>query len=1101
MTLRMNALDNFAKQPDSGVRKSRALSICFFGHSAGANGAERSLASLVKDLVSQYGTICTVFVPERGLLEDLIRDAGASCVVASYPWWCYAPHDGKTYASLREDLSAGLASYATELLPQVREINPDVICTQTVVIPWGAAVAAALGKPHVWSVCEYGELDHGLRFAPSFQAIAADIEQGSDFIFFNSKDIKNTLFRNLAEHRWDVLYRHVEIESPCDMAYAPSPSAPLQLIIVGTLAASKGQADAIAALALLKERGLAAELTIVGAGYAEYVAELHRCVADLDLAKEVHFVDFLMNPFRLVSKSDIVLVCSRREAFGRVAVEAMLLGKPVVYAAAGGVTEYMRDGETGMGYPPGDTIALADRIETLIRDAGLRMRMGTAAQAHARATFSRDGFAGKFYRKALELRDSLSIARFPATLLPSIEKALGAVEKAEKATIETLKAEKAAIETSLAEVRRDAAALSATLDECTRQLAEAQAKVTTLEASAARPRVLDEGHLRTARFGVRLRAAWRHPRNSRKRKAYRARHMWAALTATPDERTPRAAHLRTSPFRVKLRATWRHPLNSRKRKVYRSRHVWAPLPEVPSESNPNSRFARKLQALLRHPFSSKLRKLYRAGEHGWPDVVDNQRRTPDEGLQDNGATHPAALPHPRERHPGGFRAETLAALRPFDDIIAEWRDRPRTFRPLSPNSLRAKLRATAAPETSCILSFSHDNYRASVGGIQLCVLLEEEAFRRAGTSYIHLSPLQPLPVLAATTSPSAYHFAISLNGTFLGHVLASDLIHAVALQKARGVRHKLVIHSLLGHSPEVVMELCEAAGLRQGIYWLHDYFALCPSYTLMRNYVSHCSAPPPSSLACHICHTGAHRIEHLDRMRQLFTTMALTVVAPSQSALSVWRRSADFPTKNTIVQEHCKLEREVISQPNSTDLSAPLRVAFLGFPSLHKGWPVFCDVVQGCEGDQRYAFYHFARSKPKSLPKSIIFQQTEATTSDRQAMSKALSSNNIDVAFLCSLWPETYNFTAVEALAGGALIITLSSSGNIAAVVKEHECGLAFDDEAILSDAFVTGKLAREIRDLQHRNLRYAYTFSNMSADIVLEEASAEMVVQSDSAR
>jgi glycosyltransferase involved in cell wall biosynthesis len=1098
----MNALDNFAKQHDSGMRKSRALSICFFGHSAGANGAERSLASLVKDLVSQYGTICTVFVPERGPLEDLIRDAAASCVVAPYPWWCYAPHDGKTYASLREDLSVGLASYATELLPQVREINPDVICTQTIVIPWGAAVAAALGKPHVWSVCEYGELDHGLRFAPSFQAIAADIEQGSDFIFFNSKDIKNTLFRNLAEHRWDVLYRHVEIESPCDMVNAASPSArSLQLIIVGTLAASKGQADAIAALALLKERRLAAELTIVGAGYAEYVAELRRCVADLDLTKEVHFVDFLMNPFPLVSKSDIVLICSRREAFGRVAVEAMLLGKPVVYAAAGGVTEYMRDGETGLAYPPGDTIALADRIETLIRDAGLRMRMGAAAQAHARATFSRDGFTGKFYRKALELRDSLSIVRFPATLLPSIEKALSAVGRAEKATIEALKAEKAAIDRSLAEVRRDAAALTATLDECTRQLAEAQAKVATLEASATRPKVFDEGRLRTVRFGVKLRAAWRHPRNSRKRKAYRARHMSAGLTTTRDERTTRDANLRTPPFGVKLRAAWRHPLNSRKRTVYRSRYVGAPLPEVPSESKPISRFARKLQALLRHPFSSKLRKLYRAGEQGWPDVVDNQRRPPDEARQHNGATHPVALPHPRERHPGGFRAETLAALRPFDDVIAEWRERPRTFRPVSPNCLHAMLRATAAPGTSCVLSFSHDNYRSSVGGVQLCVLLEEEAFARADASYIHLSPLQPLPVLAPTTSPSNYNFAISLNGKLLGHVLASDLIHAVALQKEHGVRHKLVIHSLLGHSPEVITELCEAAGLRQGIYWIHDYFALCPNYTLMRNYVSHCSAPPPSSLACHICYTGAHRIEHLDRMRQLFSTMALTVVAPSQSALRVWGRRADFPVKNAIVQEHCKLERVIISQPNGTNLGAPLRVAFLGFPSLHKGWPIFCDVVQGCAGDRRYAFYHFGRSKAKSVPKGVIFQQTDTTTSDRQAMSKALSSNKIDVAFLCSLWPETYNFTAVEALAGGALVITLSSSGNITALVKEHECGLVFDDEAVLAEAFVTGKLTREVRDLQRRNVRYAYTFSDMSADIVLEDLSSGVVQQSGTAK
>ena len=102
-------------------------------------------------------------------------------------------------------------------------------------------------------------------------------------------------------------------------------------------------------------------------------------------------------------------------------------------------------------------------------------------------------------------------------------------------------------------------------------------------------------------------------------------------------------------------------------------------------------------------------------------------------------------------------------------------------------------------------------------------------------------------------------------------------------------------------------------------------------------------------------------------------------------------------------------------------------------------------------------------------------------------MSNALASNNIDVAFLCSLWPETYNFTAVEALAGGALIVTLSSSGNVAALVKEHQCGVVFDDEATLKDAFITGSLVKELRALQRKNLEgYAYAFSRMSADVRL---------------
>ncbi|MBO0798453.1 MAG: hypothetical protein J2P31_06490, partial [Blastocatellia bacterium] len=257
----------------------------------------------------------------------------------------------------------------------------------------------------------------------------------------------------------------------------------------------------------------------------------------------------------------------------------------------------------------------------------------------------------------------------------------------------------------------------------------------------------------------------------------------------------------------------------------------------------------------------------------------------------------------------------------------------------------------------------------------------------------------------------------------------------------------------------------------------------------------------PSSLACEVCYTGSHRVAHLARMRRLFSAIAFTVVAPSPTALSVWQRSADFAIKDAIVQEHCKLKKETVSRPSNSDPSAPLRLAFLGFPSIHKGWPLFCDVVHRFEADPRYAFYHFGRSKPKSTLKGVSFRHTVATTNDRQAMSKALSSTGIDAAFLCSLWPETYNFTTIEALAGGALIVTLSSSGNIAALVKEHECGLVFADEKALTDAFATGELVRGIRDLQCKHLRYSYTFSDMSSDVVLEDLSSDVAVESDPAR
>ena len=63
--------------------------------------------------------------------------------------------------------------------------------------------------------------------------------------------------------------------------------------------------------------------------------------------------------------ADIILVCSRHEAFGRVVVDGMKLSRPVVYPRSGGIPEYMKDGVTGLSYSPGDVKELVGASKNL----------------------------------------------------------------------------------------------------------------------------------------------------------------------------------------------------------------------------------------------------------------------------------------------------------------------------------------------------------------------------------------------------------------------------------------------------------------------------------------------------------------------------------------------------------------------------------------------------------------------------------------------------------------------------------------------------------------------------------------------------------------
>jgi len=162
--------------------------------------------------------------------------------------------------------------------------------------------------------------------------------------------------------------------------------------IVGNIQEWKGQAVVVEAMARVHAALPAARCLIVGGAHragAEYERALRRRVAELELQDVVRFTGFRTDVADVINALDVVVHASvRPEPFGRVILEGMLLRKPVVAAAAGGVPELITDGESGYLTPPGDAGLLAERLLPLLRDAELRGMMGARAQQEARERFS-----------------------------------------------------------------------------------------------------------------------------------------------------------------------------------------------------------------------------------------------------------------------------------------------------------------------------------------------------------------------------------------------------------------------------------------------------------------------------------------------------------------------------------------------------------------------------------------------------------------------------------------------------------------------------------------------------------------------------------------
>jgi glycosyltransferase involved in cell wall biosynthesis len=84
---------------------------------------------------------------------------------------------------------------------------------------------------------------------------------------------------------------------------------------------------------------------------------------------------------------DVAIHASNREPFGRVLLEAMAVGKPLVAPREGGPTEIVADGETGFLVPPRDAEALAAAMVMLLLDPARRAAMGRAARARVAQVF------------------------------------------------------------------------------------------------------------------------------------------------------------------------------------------------------------------------------------------------------------------------------------------------------------------------------------------------------------------------------------------------------------------------------------------------------------------------------------------------------------------------------------------------------------------------------------------------------------------------------------------------------------------------------------------------------------------------------------------
>jgi glycosyltransferase involved in cell wall biosynthesis len=358
------------------------MKVALVSHTATIGGAELVLLELATGLAGR-GVTVDVILPARGRLGQRLEAAGARTWTLAYDWWVSPTWSWETGVRRAYHNVAGVWSTVSLL----HQLAPDIVVTNTLTIPTAAVAAKVLKIPHVWYLHEFGEKDHGLRFDLGFKTSVRLINWLSARILVNSHALFAEFSQSIPAAKLRVVYCAADV-SPDAGGVPCTPDRPFRVVLVGNVTWSKGQEDAIRAVGLLRKQGREVRLALVGHCASQDLLRLHTLAVGVRADDVIDVIDFTETPERYFIQSHAALMCSRSEAFGRVTVEAMKFGLPVIGANSGGTRELIREGWNGLLYPSGDPAALAERIDRLYGDRALRARLGRNGQEWAQRTFS-----------------------------------------------------------------------------------------------------------------------------------------------------------------------------------------------------------------------------------------------------------------------------------------------------------------------------------------------------------------------------------------------------------------------------------------------------------------------------------------------------------------------------------------------------------------------------------------------------------------------------------------------------------------------------------------------------------------------------------------
>lgn len=332
----------------------KKIKLMFVSHSADLGGAEKVLLDVITNLSNAFEA-CLV-VPRKGLLTEKAHQAGIPTFIVAYRYWLVSkPFTLKYFLYVMMDLVA-----AIKIKALIRKLDVDIVYTNTSTVIVGAIASKLSKKPHVWHIHESIGRRNGefQNFFFSNKFVFKIINNLSVFIITTSDAVKKQFPSGCLDKVFTVYPGFntgsyaIKDKDNDEIKKKYGIGVGLKVIsLVGAISERKGQRETILAMSLVLKKNLNCVLIISGKcseSQKRYGETLSSIIQQHGLQKAVIFTGFKEDISEIYTMTDILIVPSETEPFGRVVVEAMLFGLPVIANKVGGIPEIIKNGINGV---------------------------------------------------------------------------------------------------------------------------------------------------------------------------------------------------------------------------------------------------------------------------------------------------------------------------------------------------------------------------------------------------------------------------------------------------------------------------------------------------------------------------------------------------------------------------------------------------------------------------------------------------------------------------------------------------------------------------------------------------------------------------------